>query len=91
MTAKTRAAGDDKSNPFSQSDASICDNQLIACAMRSIPCVMNESLQSDETDVDRTIVPSSLQCSQDSIRDLRLVQGRGVKRDNVLLLGSGVE
>jgi len=52
---------------------------------------MNESLQSDETDVDRTIVPSSLQCSQDSIRDLRLVQGRGVKRDNVLLLGSGVE
>jgi len=45
MTAKARAAGDDKSNPFSQSDASICDNQLIARAMRSIPCVMNESLQ----------------------------------------------
>jgi hypothetical protein len=67
MTAKARAAGDDKSNPFTQSDASICDNQLIAWAMRSIPCVMNESLESDETDVDSTIVPSSLQCSQDSI------------------------
>ena len=56
MTAKTRAAGDDKSNPFSQSDASICDNQLIACAMRSIPCAMNNSLQSDEADVDSPIV-----------------------------------
>jgi len=30
MTAKVRTAGEDKSNPFAQTDANICDNRPIA-------------------------------------------------------------